>query len=160
MEHSQTIDGRSAFQAAVRAALADAAAAGWRELWLCDPDFVNWPLGERAVVESLTQWAGARRRLTLVARQFDDLPRCHPRWVQWRSRWAHLASCRALPELQADDVPVMLLATEGLVLNIVDPLHHRGLVARDAASVRLARERIDAILQRSVEALPVTTLGI
>ena len=32
-------------------ALADAARAGCRELWLCDADFADWPLGERAVIE-------------------------------------------------------------------------------------------------------------
>ena len=160
MDDTQAISGRSEFQAAVRAALAEAAAAGWRELFLCDPDFAAWPLGERVVVESLEQWIGARHQLTIVARHFDDVPRRHPRWVQWRSRWSHVAHCRALPELSADDVPVMLLAPGALVLNIADPLHYRGLLARDAASTRLAKERLDAILQRSIEAFPVTTLGI
>ena len=80
------IDGRRSFEDAVRAALAEAAAAGWRELYWCDVDFANWPIGERAVVESLEQWVGSHRRLTLVALHYDALVKQHPRWVRWRKK--------------------------------------------------------------------------
>ena len=60
---------------AIRAALADAARAGCREIVLCDADFADWPLGERAVVESLTRWALRGRRLTLFAAGFEDAAR-------------------------------------------------------------------------------------
>lgn len=160
MDAGNSIDGRKAFEDAVRAALAEAAAAGWRELYWCDVDFASWPIGERAVVESLTQWVGANRRLTLVALHFDALARRHPRWVRWRNLWAHAVHCRAATETLADDMPVLLLAPGALTLQLDDPVRFLGRVSRDAAVGVHARERIDAILQRSVEALPVTTLGL
>ncbi len=160
MDQVERLDGRKAFHAAVRVALAEAAAAGWRDLWLCDPDFANWPLGERSVVESLTQWAGSQRRLTLLALHFDEVARRHARWAQWRRQWAHVVQCRALQELQADDVPVMLHASGALTLRLLDPLRYQGIVSRRAADGLEARETIDAISQRSVEAFPGTTLGL
>lgn len=160
MEVADLIDGRRNFEAAVRAALAEAARGGLRELILCDPDFAQWPLGERAVVDSLTQWIGGNRRLTLVAVQFDEVARRHSRWVRWRNQWAHVVSCRAAAETPADDVPVTLLAPGAFTLQLDDPVRCLGRLSRDPAVAVLARERIDAILQRSVEALPVTTLGL
>ena len=46
-------EGRVAFQQLVRDALACAAQEGWNEIILSDASFEDWPLGERAVVESL-----------------------------------------------------------------------------------------------------------
>ncbi len=160
MEGANLIEGRKAFEDAVRSALAEAATAGWRELILCDPDFEHWPLGERAVVESLTQWIGGNRRLTLVAMHFDEVARRHSRWVRWRNQWAHLVSCRTVVEMSADDVPVLLLATGTLTLELDDRVRFLGRVSRDPTVALRARERVDVILQRSVEALPVTTLGL
>ena len=59
---------------------------GCRELWLCDNDFADWPIGERAVIESLSQWAGSHRRLTLIASTFDEVARRHARWNEWRKK--------------------------------------------------------------------------
>lgn len=154
------IDGRRSFEDAVRAALAEAAAAGWRELFWCDVDFANWPIGERAVVESLEQWVGSHRRLTLVALHYDALVKQHPRWVRWRNLWAHAVQCRVATEIAADDMPVLLLAAGALTLQLDDPVRFRGRVSREAAAGVHAREKVDAILQRSEEALPVTTLGL
>jgi hypothetical protein len=160
MDTITRIEGREAFQGAVRDALAEAAAAGWREIWLCDPDFANWPLGERSVIENLTQWANSRRRLTVLALQYDEVLRRHPRWVHWRQQWAHVVHCRALQDLQANDVPVMLHATGGLTLRQFDPLRYLGTLSRDAADGVRAREEIDVISQRSIEAFPATTIGL
>ncbi len=154
------IAGREAFQAAVREALAEAAAAGWREIWLCDADFVRWPLGERGVIDSLTRWAGAHRRLTLLALDYDEVSRRHARFAQWRRQWVHVVHCRALQELQSNDVPVLLHAPGGLTLRLFDPLRFLGTVSRDAADGVSAREEIDAISQRSTEAFPATTVGL
>ena len=160
MEAHDPIDGRRAFEDAVRAAFAEASAAGWRELYLCDPDFAQWPLGERAVIDSLTQWIGGQRRLTLIALHYDEVVRRHSRWVGWRSRWAHVVDCRAAIELAADDMPTLLLAPGALTLELADRLRFLGRISRDATVALSARERIDAILQRSVDSLPVTTLGL
>ena len=160
MADTNRIDGRRAFEDAVRDAFAEAAAQGWRELYLCDPDFAHWPLGESAVVDSLTQWMGGNRRLTLIALHYDELPRRHPRWVRWRALWAHAVDCRAATEIAIDDMPALLLAPGALTVQLDDPLRFRGRITRDPADAVLAREMIDAILQHSVEALPVTALGL
>ena len=160
MEETSQIDGCKSFEAALHAALAEAPAAGWRDLILCDPDFSHWPLGERAVVECLTQWIGGHRHLTLVARHFDEFARRHSRWLRWRAQWSHVVTCRAVPDVAADDVPILLLAPGALLLRIDDPLRLRGRVSREPADLARAREQVDAILQRSTDALPVTTLGL
>ena len=160
MNQTSPFAGRHEFHAVVRATLAEAAASGWRELWLCDPDFANWPLGERGVVDSLTQWAGTQRRLTILALRFDEILRRHPRWVHWRRAWAHIVHCRALHDLHAENVPVVLHAPGALTLRLLDSLRYRGLVSRDAIDGLRAREQFDAILQRSTEAFAATTLGL
>jgi hypothetical protein len=160
MDTITRIEGREAFQAAVREALAEAATAGWREIWLCDADFANWPLGERSVIESLTRWTGAQRRLTLLALHYDHMSQRHARWAQWRRQWVHLVHCRALHELQANDVPVLLYAPGGVTLRLFDPLRYLGTLSRDAADGVRAREEIDAISQRSTESFPATTIGL
>ena len=84
---ARIINSRAEFQAALREALAEAATAGSRELWLSDLDYADWPLGEREVVASFERWAASSRRITLVANHFDTLARLHPRWVTWRRQW-------------------------------------------------------------------------
>ena len=95
---SGLITSRTEFQTALREAFEQAAAQGAHELWLCDEDFSQWPLGDAAMIETLTQWAAGKRRMTLIARHFDEVARSHPRWVQWRRLHAHLVSCRANTE--------------------------------------------------------------
>ena len=107
---SGLITSRGEFHAALRAALADAANHGARELWLCDNDFADWPIGERAVVESFAQWAASSRRLTLVARHFDDVARRHARWVEWRRTWSHIVTCRTNTECPTGEFPSVLVA--------------------------------------------------
>jgi hypothetical protein len=68
--------------------------------------------------------------------------------------------CRALQDLLANDVPVMLHATGGLTLRQFDPLRYLGTLSRDAADGVRAREEIDVISQRSIEAFPATTIGL
>jgi len=151
---------RAEFHAAVRAAFAEAAQKGCREIWLCDVDFADWPLGERAVVEHLTQWAESHRRLTLLAQSFDEVPRRHARWVEWRRTWSHVVQCRTNPELEAGQMPTLML-TEGLAsIRMVDPIHYRGRLSHDVAEALHCRETIDAVLQRSIETFPVSTTGL
>jgi len=154
------ITSRSEFHAALRSALAEAAAVGCRELWLCDADFADWPLGERQLVDSLSQWAGSHRRLTLIARSFDEVARRHARWNEWRRQWSHIVHCRSNAELESGQMPSVLLASELLSVSLVDPLHYRGRFSHDAADGIRCRELIDAVLQRSEEAYPVTTTGL
>jgi hypothetical protein len=154
------ITSRSEFHAALRSALAEAAAVGCRELWLCDNDFADWPLGQRQVVDSFAQWAGSHRRLTLIASSFDEVARRHARWNEWRRQWSHIVHCRSNTELESGQMPSVLLASELLSLNLVDPVHYRGRFSHQAADGVRCRELIDAVLQRSAEAYPVTTAGL
>ncbi len=154
------IESRKEFHEAVREALAEAARVGCREIWIVDDDFADWPLGERAVVEQLTQWASAHRRFTVIARNFDDLARRHTRWVQWRRTWSHVVHCRTNNELEAGQMPCLLLAPGLGSVRLFDAIHHRGVVSRETADAIQWREVVDAVLQRSEEAFPATTLGL
>ena len=162
MSESQTesITSRSEFHDALRHAFEQAATAGCRELWLCDADFADWPLGERAVVEQLTLWAAPQRCITLLAYSFDELARRHPRWVEWRRLRAHIVHCRCNTDLERAKFPTLLLAPGLLSVVLHDPVHHRGRASRDAADVLRGKELIDAVLQRSDEAFPATTTGL
>ncbi len=154
------ITSRGDFHAALRSALAEAAAVGCRELLLCDNDFADWPLSEIAVVESFSQWAGSHRSLTLVAGSFDEVARHHARWNEWRRHWSHIVHCRSNTELESGQMPSALLASDLLCVYLVDSLHHRGRFSHAPADGVRCRELIDAVLQRSEEAFPVTTTGL
>lgn len=154
------ITSRSEFDAALRRAFSEAAMAGARELWWCDENFAEWPIGERAVVEQLTQWASSNRRLTVVARGFDEVARRHPRWVEWRRNWSHIVSCRANVEIATGEFPTLLLAAGTVSLRLSDTVQHRGRLDHGAAEALRCREIIDAVLQRSAEAFSATTTGL
>lgn len=157
---TQTFESRSEFQQALRDAFAEVARQGGRELWLCDRDFVDWPLGERAVVESLTQWAYAHRKLVVLAASFDEVARRHVRWLEWRVHWSHIVECRSVHEDEAAHMPSLLFAPDCIGVRRLDEQLHRGRVYRDGADLARCRELIDAVAQRSTEAFPVTTLGL
>lgn len=154
------ISSRSEFYTALHRAFADAASIGCREIWLCDTDFADWPLGERAVVEQLGQWAGSQRRLTLLATTFDEVVRRHPRWVEWRRQWSHVVQCRVNTDLESGQMPTVLLAPGLISVRLSDRLHWRGRWSIEAADEVSCREQIDAVLQRSAETFPVTTTGL
>ena len=61
------IGSRSDFQDTIRSAFARVREEGAREILLVDPDFVTWPLNDRAVVASLVDWAESGRSLTVLA---------------------------------------------------------------------------------------------
>lgn len=157
---SRPLAGRSEFQAALRETLSRAAAAGSRRLVFSDADFADWPLGERGVVETLTQWAASHRLLTMVAQRYDAVTVRHARFVQWRRQWSHLIECRAFEELDAGDWPCALLVPELACVRLHDRVRFRGIVTDDPADLLQADEAIDAVLQRSVEAFPASTLGL
>ena len=154
------ISTRNAFHEGVRRCLAEVAEVGCRELLLSDVDFADWPLGERAVIDSLTAWAQSHRRLTLLAATFDEVPRRHARFAEWRRTWAHVVACRAHDELEPGEMPSMLLAPGLLGLRLVDPIRYRGSITRDAADLLRWRDALNAVLERAQPAFPATTLGL
>lgn len=159
-EPGSLITTHAEFQAALHSAFADVARLGTRELYLCDENFADWPLGERAVVEQLTQWAASNRRLTLLARSFDEVARRHARWVEWRRTWSHIVSCRNNTELASGEFPTILLAVGTVSVRLIDNVHQRGRLSHEKADEIRCREQIDAVLQRSDEAFPATTTGL
>jgi hypothetical protein len=154
------ITSRSEFHTALRDAFAETASAGCREILLCDTSFADWPLGERAVVEHLAQWAASHRRLTLLAEDFTELARRHPRWVEWRQTWSHVVHCRSNAELETGQMPTILLAPGLLSVRLSDPIHHRGQRSHQAAEGLRCRELLDAVLQRSEESFPASATGL
>ena len=154
------ITSRKTFHEALYRAFAEAAAVGCRELWLCDANFADWPLGERAVVGHLGQWAGSQRRLTLLATTFDEVGQRHPRWVEWRRQWSHVVHCRTNTDLEAAQMPSLLLAPGLMSVRLSDTVHWRGRWSREVADEVPCRELVDAVLQRSEEAFPTTVTGL
>ena len=75
------LQGRSVFQQAVRDALQQAAREGWNEIIVCDANFADWPLGERAVAEALQAWSRGGRRFVMLAMSYEGIPRWHARFV-------------------------------------------------------------------------------
>jgi len=159
-DHVAAITTRGEFQDAIRRSLAWAASVGSPEIFLFDADFADWPLGERAVIESLSSWAHSRRRLTLMAYSFDSLASRQTRFVEWRRQWAHVMQCRHDAELEAEQIPALLLVPGLVSVQLVDRIHYRGTHSSRAIDEVTCRERIDALLQRSTEAFPATTLGL
>ncbi len=151
---------RGEFHDAVRGAFAEAAATACREIFLCNDDFADWPLNEPQLVENLAKWASPHRKFVILARGFDEIARLHPRWVAWRRTWSHVIECRANNELEAGQMPTLLLMPGLLTLRLVDAVHYRGSVSRHVGDAVRARELFDGICQRSEEAFPATNLGL
>lgn len=152
-------DGRLAFQAHLHTALAAAARQNWRELVLCDPDFLDWPLGERANVEALQAWAAAGRGFIMLAQRFDVFAREHARFVHWRRMWGHIIDCRACHGPGLPEVPSAIW-TPSWSLHRIDVVHGRGVCGRAPEGRRALRERIDECLRHARPAFAASTLGL
>jgi len=151
--------GREAFAQGIRAALACAAREGWRELILCDADFHDWPLPERAVVDALQAWARSGRHLLMLATRFDTVQRHQPRFVRWRQTWDHIIECRQCRAADPQDFPSAIWSP-AWVLQRHDVA--RSVFVCDAdASRRLAlRQVLDEWRRNSTPGFPATTLGL
>ncbi|MBC7993789.1 MAG: hypothetical protein H7Z15_11155 [Rhizobacter sp.] len=154
------ITSRTEFHDALRQSFDLMADEGCREVFIADPTFADWPLGERVVIESLTRWAYAHRKLTVLAQNFDDFTRRHPRWVEWRRQWTHVVECRALAEDDAGKLTGLFLAPGLVTLRVLDAEHYRASLSFDPADAIRVRDNLDALLQRSEEAFPATNLGL
>lgn len=153
------IEGRVAFQAAVRTALAHAQVAGWREIILCDSDFSDWPLAERDVVQSLSAWSKRGRHITLLACHFDHVRAHHARLVTWRKTWSHIIEARACSNADEQDFPSAILTPEW-VLQRTDLVRCTGWCGTEVQRRVNLREGVDEWLRRSAPAFPATTLGL
>jgi hypothetical protein len=68
--------------------------------------------------------------------------------------------CRADAELEEQQIPTLLLVPGLTCLRLVDNVNYRGTVSGQAADLMIGRETVDALLQRSSDAFPVTALGL
>jgi hypothetical protein len=154
------ITSRSEFAEAIRVALREAADQGGRTIVMSDPTFADWPLNEREVVDCLSRWAESHRTLTLVAQNFDEFHRKHPRWVTWRQNWSHIVQCRQADEADIQAIPAQLLIPNRILVRSMDRINLRGRLSRDKPDLIQAQELISDILDRSTETFPCTTLGL
>ena len=147
------------FSALIRQAFAAAAEQCWREIIWCDSTFEDWPLGERAVAQSLHDWSRSGRKLTVVAKNYNEIVRRHARFVTWRQTWAHIVECRANAALPEGDMPSALWSPVWVFqrLDLVRSIGYSG----SGADRRVAlKERLDACLKLSSPAFAASTLGL
>lgn len=151
--------GREAFLALVRQALSCAADQGWSSLVLSDPTFEDWPLGERAVVDSLQAWARSGRHIRFLARDFSAMQRLHPRLVRWRVTWSHLVEAHACSADRVPQVPSALWSP-GWRMERID-VERCVVVASELRAPGVAlRERLDACRQLGRPSFAASTLGL
>jgi len=156
---SRRFEGREDFRQLIRDALACAAREGWRELILSDASFEDWPLGERAVAESLQAWSSSGRRCLLLARRYDQALRQHPRFVQWRGLWSHIVTATAVPSADPLDLPSVFWSP-AWVLERRDAEHSHGWCGAEPERRVLLRETLNEWLKKASPAFPATTLGL
>jgi hypothetical protein len=159
-DNISAIASRADFLAAVRTAIGEAEARGAAEIFIVDPNFNDWPLNEAALVDTLGRWVDSRKRVTVFGHDFEELARHQLRFVAWRRQWSHVVQCRSDPELEAEQVPTLLLVPGVTSVRLLDRVRVRGIASHRAVDLAEGRETVDALLQRSVEAFPATTLGL
>ena len=151
--------GREAFQQLLRDTFAVAAAEGWKEIIIADASFSDWPLRERAVVESLTAWAKSGRRLTMLAVRYDSLMRDQPRFVTWRKTWGHIIECRQCRNEDPLDFPSALWSPVW-VMQRLDPIRCTGTSGTEPVRRVHLRELLDEKIRGSSPGFPASTLGL
>lgn len=163
--NAQHFAGRSEFQALLGEALRWGCGQGLREWHAWDASFVDWPWSDAGLLEALTAWAAPGRRLHLLALQYEELARRHPRFVRWRRDYAHCVTARAVePGVRLEGAPEALLLGSGptgsLSLRLADRHLWRGELSLDAVQRSRGLEWFDAATQRSSESFAPTTLGL
>jgi hypothetical protein len=156
---SRRFEGREDFRQLVRDALACAAREGWREIVLADPDFEDWPLGERAVADALQAWSNGARRIVLLAGSYDTVLRQHARFVHWRRQWSHIVTPFACPGAERGSLPSALWSP-AWVLERRNVDRSSGWCGSEPERRVLLREQIDEWLLKSSPSFPATTLGL
>ena len=151
--------GRTEFAELIRQALCVAALQGWREIIWCDPDFADWPLGERTVAQALHDWSKAGRKLTMLAKNYHEVQRRHMRFVTWRRTWSHLVECRATVPTPATDLPSALWGPVW-AFERTDLQRCVGTAGSDVARRAALKERLNALLLKSAPAFAASTLGL
>ena len=151
--------GPAEFADLIRSAFAAAAAQGWREIIVCDSSFEDWPLGERAVIQSLNDWSKTGRKLTMLAKNYNEVMRRHARFVTWRRTWAHIVECRGHASIAFDDMPSAVWSS-AWALQKLDLARCTGVCGSEPTRRVALKERLDECLKLSSPAFAATTLGL
>jgi hypothetical protein len=155
------ITSKAEFGAAVLWALQASVAANARRVVWVDPDFADWPLDVPALHDTLSAWLRLPgRRLVLLASDYGGVPRLHPRFVAWRRLWSHAVEAWTPADGAAVELPTLVLDDGAISVQVIDTQRWRGRAEVDPRAARLWRDEIDAVLQRSESAFPVSTLGL
>jgi hypothetical protein len=151
--------GPTVFSDLVRNALLRANNEGWAEMVWSDASFEDWPLYEKAVIESLNSWARKGRKLTILAHHFDAMRRVHHRFVDWRIRWDHLVECRVCRGVDATEFPSALW-TPTWAMRRLDLVRCTGVTSVEPRMRLLLREELDERTRQSSPGFPASTLGL
>ena len=151
--------GHAAFEQLVRDALSCAALEGWQEIILSDATFLDWPLRERAVLESLQAWSKSGRHMILLATRFDEIIRHHARFVMWRKTWDHIIDCRVCSVADPAAFPSAIWS-RNWALQRLDCLHSNGVCADDRERNVQLRELLAEKIRISAPGFPASTLGL
>ena len=154
-----TFTGPTAFAQTVRAALARAAQEGWQAMVWSDASFEEWPLGERAVTESLQAWAGSGRQLVMLAHNYNSVLRYQPRFVSWRRTWDHIIDCRVCKTIDASEMPSALWSPHWAMRRL-DLVRSTGVADLEPARRVLLKQELDECRRQSVPGFSATTLGL
>lgn len=152
-------NGPTEFAELIRAAFAAAAAQGWRDIIISDRNFEDWPLGERAVAQSLQDWSKSGRRLTMLAKNYSEVTRRHARFVTWRRTWAHIIDCRANSAVPDDDMPSAMWSPVW-VFQKLDRARCTGMAGAEPARRVALKESLAECLKLSSPSFAATTLGL
>lgn len=151
--------GRTEFAELIRRALASAAAQEWREIILCDPDFADWPLGEREVTQSLNDWSKSGRKLTMLARNYDTVLRKHARFVVWRKTWSHILDCRSIALAPSETFPSAIWSPDW-VMERLDLPRCIGVSGTEVERRVALKERLNERILNASPSFPATVLGL
>jgi hypothetical protein len=151
--------GPQAFAQLVRDALATAAHEGWTEMVWSDASFDDWPLREKAVVQSLQDWARSGRRLVLMARSYESLRSQHARFVSWRVMWDHLIECRVCKSVDASEFVSAILGPSWSMRRL-DLVRQTGVAGYEAQRRLQLREVLDEYRRQSSPGFPASVLGL
>lgn len=153
------LSGRTLFVEALRQAFAAAAREGWPRIVMCDPDFADWPLGEREVVASFNAWASRGRTVHLLARDYGVLRQLHPRFVQWRTTWSHLVEAQACASASVDELPSVFLSP-AWTLQRLDRVRCTMVASRSPERRVALQEELQQWSLKATPAFPASTLGL
>jgi hypothetical protein len=154
------VDSEAAFAQAVWAGIEQARHQGLREITLCDPHFVFWPLSQERVLSALTAFVKLPgRRLVLVAQGYDHLRRRHPRFLRWRAVWGHAVTPLCFQD-PSSELPSVLLADRAYALRLHAPDVWSGAWVTDRQRLIALVEQVAVWRQQSHPGLPINLTGL